>query len=291
MKVLVYGNGWLGNALADYFEGSVSKADILDSERVASELCDVRPEVVINAAGKCGKPNIDWCIASEENRRLTRYVNTFGPAILYHTVDAIGAYLKRNFQFVHLSSGCLWENAEDVDEQTKADPPSWYSKTKAEGEQRLPGQSCLIIRARMPVSAEPHPRNLITKLATYDHVLDVQNSVTFVDDLCVAVEKLVRKNARGVYNVVNPGSLSAWDIMGLYCEFVDDMHCCAMSSMKELEEMGFIQDGRSNCTLNTDKLKAQGIELPSAKEKIREVMRLYGETVKARRQETPEEGD
>ncbi len=275
MECLVFGNGWLGNRLAEHFDGSVAEADILDTERVASVLMDVRPDVVINAAGKCGTPNIDWCEASDTNRRLTLYANAYGPPVLYHMAEAVGQHLSRSFFFVHLSSGCLWNEEYDVDEQTKPNPVSWYSETKVQGENRLPSEDVLILRLRMPVDNKPHPRNLITKLANYHFVLDEPNSVTFIDDFLAATEYLVEKRTTGIFNLVNPGPLTAWEIMQLYVELVDDNHACSKITMDDLWGKGLIKSGRSNCTLSVEKLKEAGFEMPNAKEKIRRCVEEY----------------
>ena len=280
MRVLVFGDGWLGNLLADHFEGSVADADILDTEKIASVLLDVRPDVIINAAGKCGAPNIDWCEASPENERLTLYVNAYGPPVLYHMSEAVGHQLSKDFFSVHLSSGCLWDGEHDVDEETKPNPVSWYSRTKEWGENRLPPDRVLILRPRMPIDAKPHPRNLITKLSKYNSVLDEPNSVTFVDDFLKATEYLVDKRSTGIFNVVNPGPLTAWEIMCLYTEVVDDHHVCQKVDMDFLWKGDLIKTGRSNCTLSVEKLAAEGFEMPNAKDKIRRCLEEYKSEVR-----------
>jgi 3,5-epimerase/4-reductase len=280
MKVLVYGNGWLGNLIADSFDGQVSNLDILDSEAVAAELLDVRPDVVINAAGKCGRPNIDWCELSDDNKRLTKYANAYGPAILYHMVEGVGRSIQREIRFVHLSSGCLWENDTDVMEMQKPEPPSYYSETKAAGEYRLPPEKALIIRLRMPLSAEPHPRNFITKVSKYTEVLDSQNSMTVIEDLLPALLRLINLMAVGVYNVANPGHISPAEVMEMYKEIVDPNHQFNVTTTRSLMERGFIKAGRSNVTLNTDKLKGVGVELPEIRGRIRELLTTYAENLK-----------
>ena len=285
MKVLVFGNGWLGNKIADHLDGRVSKNDILDTEAVMSELLDYRPDVVVNAAGKCGRPNIDWCEKTDNNKRLTTYVNTFGPAILYRTVSAVSEHLYAqstgqssgsNMKFVHLSSGCLWEWGENLSEDEVPIPPSHYSKTKAEGERRLPLRQTLILRLRMPVGKEPDPRNLITKLAGYKSVIDVPNSVTIIDDFLDVLVKLIEKDARGVYNVVNPEPITATEIMTWYKEIVDPSHEFITCDMDKLRQDLLISAGRSNVSLSTHKLMTEyQIRLPGAKERIKECLREY----------------
>lgn len=280
MKVLVYGNGWLGNLIAKHFDGSVSCHDILDTEVVGHELRDVRPDVVINAAGKCGTPNIDWCEEPPEHSRLTLYSNAYGPVVLYHMVEGVAKHIQRDMFFVHLSSGCLWEWGTNVTEIREPDPPSYYSWTKAEGEKRLPKDRCLILRLRMPLSGKPHPRNLITKVAKYGEVLNTQNSVTVVEDFLPALEKLITKHATGVYNVVNPGAVSPADIMRWYKEIVDQNHTFKVTTVESLKERGIIKAGRSNVTLDTSKLNRMGIELPEVEGRIKECLAIYAQKLK-----------
>lgn len=278
--MLVFGNGWLGNQIANHFDCRVSHADILDCEAVAEELLELRPSVVINAAGKCGRPNIDWCEESETNKRVTRYVNAYGPVILYHVVEGVMRRVHRPMKFVHLSSGCLWDWGANLDEQAEPEPPSYYSWTKAEGERRLPSESCLILRLRMPLSGVPHPRNLITKLSGYTDVLDAPNSVTVIEDLLPAIQKLIEKDACGVYNVVNPGVTSPAEIAQMYTEIVDASHTFNVTTVEDLKRRGVIKAGRSNVTLCTAKLKAAGIELPEAKGRILELLHTYKERLR-----------
>ena len=276
MKVLVFGNGWLGNKIADHVDGRMSKNDILDTETVMTELLDYRPDVVINAAGKCGSPSIDWCEANETNKRVTTYVNAFAPSILYRTVGAVSGYLEKGVQFVHLSSGCLWEWGDDLSETEVPNPPSHYSTTKAEGERRLPHVTSLILRLRMPVDKEPNPRNLITKLVGYEGVLDEPNSVTVIDDFLDVLVKLVMKGATGVYNVVNPDPITGFDIMTMYKDIVAPDHEFFPVDMDYLKSRKLITAGRSNVTLNTDKLWVEHqIRMPPAKERIKECLKYY----------------
>jgi dTDP-4-dehydrorhamnose reductase len=110
-------------------------------------------------------------------------------------------------------------------------------------------------------------------------VLDTSNSVTAIEDLLPTVEKLVKKKAHGVYNVVNPGVVSPAEIMRMYAEIVDINHCFRIATVEELKQRGIIRAGRSNVTLSVEKLKAEGIELPEAKDRIREFLHIYKERI------------
>jgi len=271
LKVLVFGNGWLGNKIANYFSGGVSLANIFDINAVDDAIVEFKPDVVVNAAAKCGRPNIDWC-NKPENRAITEAVNAYAPRIL-QSVCA-----KEAVKFVHISSGCIWENGVDIKETRLADPPSFYAVTKVMAETMLRDDiGTLVIRPRMPIDDEPGPRNLINKLAGYTMVLREQNSVTVIKDLLTALEVLLKKDCSGIYHVANPGSISGTEIMEMYCEYVDQEHAFQIVDMHYLWEHKLISDGRSNVVLNTDKLKSEGVELMEATERVRGCIKEYAE--------------
>jgi len=260
VKVLVFGDGWLGNRIARDFDGELSCADIrsLDVERVVRR---VAPNVVVNAAALC--PTVEWC-EQPENKWKVGDVNSLGPNLLQCAVQRI----RPKTQFVHLSTGCLWETGKDLTEKDIPMPPTWYATTKVMGENSLNLKKALVVRLRMPVDDRPHPRNLIDKLVKYEELLKLQNSITVVPDFLLALRQMLEKGCTGVYNMVNPGSISAYEIVEMYSEMVDQCHSFRVAD----EEMAA---GRANLTLSTAKLKAEGIELTDVRERVRECIQEY----------------
>jgi len=272
-RVLIFGgSGWLANEFAGYFTEDVAivtHANILDIDAVRSAVKLVRPDVVINAAGKTGRPNIDWCEATEENRRLTQYVNDFGVAILR---EVVCPYAK----LVHLSSGCLWEEATEVTEETEPEPPSWYSETKADGDARLEGTDALVLRLRMPFDGSGNPRCLLTKLSKYDDIISYPNSLTFVADLLDATKYLVENGASGIFNVVNTGAVSAEFIMREYCRLVDPHHTYSVVPVEDLLADGKMTAKRSNCVLSNQKLFNAGFWMEDATIRVIQALKRLG---------------
>src|SRR5258708_7578191 len=94
--VLIMGNGWLGNKLKNFFEKThntkvyLSTVDIAEDMAVKTTLKEMRPDVVINTAGKTGRPNIDWC---ETHQAETYRSNVDGPMILAKYCKYYGIYL------------------------------------------------------------------------------------------------------------------------------------------------------------------------------------------------------
>src|SRR3989338_5988061 len=131
-KILVFGNGWLGNKLKDYLGAELSPADITEKRAVAGALEAQHPDVVINAAGKTGNPNIDWC---EDHQLETLASNATGPLVL------LNECMNRNVRLVHISSGCIFTGASlhsgGFTEEDAPNPISFYSWTKAQADEAL----------------------------------------------------------------------------------------------------------------------------------------------------------
>lgn len=272
MKSLIFGRGFLGERLSRALAGSIlHPADIADETAVRAALADHRPDAVINAAGKTGKPNVDWC---ESHPVETYRSNVEGPLVLARACQSTGTYL------LHLGSGCIFYGASPSPdgwrEEDFANPASLYSRTKYAADlvlSRLPRVG--IARLRMPIDDTPGARNLITKLAGYKHVIDVENSVTIVDDLIDVVSQLVERRAAGIFHVTNPGTMRHRDLLGLYRELVDPTHDFELIGEAELLRRGLIEKSRSNCVLASDNLAKLGITMRPIATALRETMQRY----------------
>ncbi|TSC58118.1 MAG: hypothetical protein Greene041619_807, partial [Candidatus Peregrinibacteria bacterium Greene0416_19] len=207
MKVLLLGSrGFMGQRLLSiYPEALIPSVDIADRRAVASLLDDSKPDVVINAAGKTGRPNVDWC---EDHKRETLRSNVTGALVLLEEC------VQRDLYLVHLSSGCIYDGNNGGGGFSEDDPPnffgSFYSRTKAWSDQAMrdfaahPGGGVLTFRLRMPFDGSTDERNLIMKLRKYPRVLDVQNSITHIPDFLTVAHTLIERRRTGVYNIVNP---------------------------------------------------------------------------------------
>ena len=269
-EIVIFGNGWLGNKYKDYYQGKavVVSEDIADTAAVEKILNSLRPKIVINAAGKTGRPNVDWC---EDHKIETVNSNITGPLIL------LKACLDRNIFLTHLSSGCLFNGRKKggFTEEDATEPPNFYAWTKAMADEILKRFPVLILRLRMPIDGIPNSRNLITKLTQYPKVIDVENSVTIVKDLIWATDQLIKKRNTGIYNITNPGPVKHRDILKWYKTIVDPGHHYEMIPLADLKRLKLTKSGRSNCVLNTKKLEKAGIKIPPAKTAIIQALKTY----------------
>ncbi len=271
-ELLVFGAGYLGRRLARELAGAeLSLADITDPSAITAALAEHCPRVVINAAGKTGRPNVDWC---ESHQTETQLVNVVGPLLLARACEASGAHL------VHLGSGCIFygrcPHEGGFREDHFANPIAFYSRTKYAADlvlSRLPHVA--IARLRMPIDGTPHPRNLITKLAGYSSVIDVENSVTVIEDLVQAIARIAEVRATGIFHVVNPGVMRHRDLIDLYRELVDPTCRPELIAEDELVKRGLAHKARSNCILSDARLAGLGVTMRPIEVALRRAMEEY----------------
>lgn len=269
-KIFVFGKGFLGTRISSelgYRLIGRDEVDPSDFKSLEKFLISENPKAIINAAVKIGFPNSDWC---ENNKGATLESNIVIPANFSKICK------ERNIFFTQLSSGCIYNGPNGDNGFSELDPPNNYGSsfhldTKIMAEKLLEGSNSLIIRLRLPIDVMPHPRNLITKLAKYREVIDEKNSITFVPDLIKVIDFLISNNKRGTYNVVNPGLISAKEIMKMYQEIVDPAHYFETIPLNKLNVIG----KRSTTYLNTDKLNFEGISLPEIHEATRCCLNEY----------------
>ena len=80
----------------------------------------------------------------------------------------------------------------------------------------------LQLRLRMPIDDNLlNTRNFIYKIANYDRVVDVPNSMTVLNELLpLAIDGALRK-LTDIYNFTNPGVISHNEVLQLYKEYCD----------------------------------------------------------------------
>jgi len=128
--------------------------------------------------------------------------------------------------------------------------------------------NCLILRLRMPVSDDLHPRSFVTKISKYEHVVDIPNSNTILTDLLPASILLADHGNVGIYNFTNPGAISHNEVLALFRDIVRPSFKWKNFSLEDQAKV--IKAGRSNCKLDTTKLttklKEYGYDVPEVHE-------------------------
>lgn len=274
MKYLIFGKGYIGNKFKVFLgeEAKLSDVRLEDYSAVKEELEKENPTVVINCAGKTGRPNVDWC---EDHKTETLFSNVTAPLILARATQELGIYM------VHVGSGCVYDGYNNGQGYSEDDAPnffgSFYSKTKAWSESMLKEFPILQLRLRMPLDGEPGERNFITKITKYPKVISTQNSISVIEDFLSIGKQLIDKKATGIYNVTNEGTINHQEILDMYKEIVDPSYNYELFSVEEMEKI--TKAKRSNCGLSTKKLEREGIKIRPVHEAVRDALYKYKENL------------
>lgn len=274
MKIHLLGQrGYVGGWIQKYFtvqghDVQTIDVDVTDLEAVREALADVKDSVVINATGKTGKPNVDWC---EDHRLETAAVNITGAINVCQVASEQGNYV------LQIGSGCIFSGDGET-AFTEDDEPnffgSFYSQTKAVAESAVKEiPNVCVLRIRMPLQGSESPKNLLNKLLKYDKILSVPNSVTIMEDFMPFIERVIEKRVTGVLNAVNPGAYEHRVLLEMYREMIEPERVFQYITLEEFAGMTKAQ--RSNCVLSTKKCEELGIAMPSVSASLPEMMRGY----------------
>lgn len=279
MIYLLGGSGYVGQAYQDLLTRknipfrNLRRAD-LDYTNVAtlrSALEDDRPEFLINAAGYTGKPNVDAC---EADKAECLFGNAVLPGRIAEACEAAGV------PWGHVSSGCIFTGSRpDGSGFTEEDTPnfsfrtnncSFYSGTKALGEEALSQSPKVFVwRLRIPFDHRDGPRNYLTKLMRYQRLLEAENSISQLHEFVAATFACWEKRIPfGTYNVTNPGHVTTREVVDL----IKESGVCTkdfdfFDSEDEFMKIA-AKTPRSNCTMDSSKLAAAGIQMTDVRDAI-----------------------
>jgi 3,5-epimerase/4-reductase len=282
MTILIFGNGYLGKRCAEAWEQKshrviLSPVRVRTMEDALEEIRLHKPNAVFNAAGVKGKPNVDWC---EDHAAETIRGNTLLPLLIAEACQQEGVY------FLHIGSGCVYYgDSPHTDKHWRegdhANPSAVYSRSKYAADLALSTfKNVGIARIRMPIDHVPDPGNLLNKLARYEEVIDVENSVTVVEDMIAVFLALMEKKGEGIFHVTNPGTIRHREILDGYREIVDPAHTCQWITNDALVERGLAKKGRSNNFLTSTRLEEMGIAMRPVKIAVRETLERYAQAKK-----------
>lgn len=274
MKILILGKGFIAKRCKDAWgeEAVMPGNKIYTKEDMLMLLDEYKPDAVFNAAGVTGRPNVDWC---EDHQSETIQGNTLLPIVVALACQERKVYL------LHLGSGCIfYGDSTHPDKKWRegdfGNPSATYSRAKWAADLALSVLPNVgIARIRMPIDSMPGERNLIDKLAKYPKIIDVENSVTIVEDMIDVVYQLMEKKAEGIFHVTNPGTLKHREIIDLYHELVDPSHTNEWIDEGELVTCGLATKKRSNNFLHSENLEKIGIYMRDVHESIRDTMEKY----------------
>lgn len=296
MIVLVGASGYVGTAFQSLLESkglafeTISGASIANGskENFAAALKDLSARFLINCAGYTGKPNVDACELDKGNC-------LDGNAVFPGMIREVCADLSIGWG--HVSSGCIfagerpggggWKEDDAPNFCFRRPPCSFYSGTKALGEEVLGWREEMresddwpawrheseaqgyVWRLRIPFNEIDNPRNYLTKVQSYARLLEARNSLSQLEEFAsTCVECFEKEVPFGIYNVTNPGSVTTSEVVQIIKKVgVNDKEFSFFESEDDFMAKA-AKTPRSNCVLDTNKLKSVGIEMRPVEEAV-----------------------
>lgn len=286
--VLILGEkGYVSSRFQDFF--NYKKIDykavsLRDSPYKLNEILKtLKPRFVINTIGYTGTPNVDSC---EENKKECLYAN-----VIISEIVADQCRLN-NIPLGFISSGCIYKENEVEWWETFSEKHypnfsfynqnencSWYSGTKALGENivRKSWDRSYIFRLRMPFNHLESSKNYLSKIFNYEKVWSSINSLTNLDEFVRAVYQTMNTEAPyGVYNVCNHGGISAKEIHNLAKSYKIGKE--SYSYFKDEKELSLVtKTPRSNCVLNTSKIRTEGIYMLPVEDSLEKCFKVWNQ--------------
>ncbi len=147
------------------------------------------------------------------------------------------------------------------------------------GEECLAGaEDVYIWRARIPFNHQASPRNYLTKLQTYDSLLQATNSLSQLDEFVRAAWQCWDKRVPpGTYHMTNPGVVTTRLVTDLIREYLHPNKQFRFFADEQEFMRVAARTPRSNCLLDSSKLKAVGIPLTSVVEAIERALRHWSD--------------
>lgn len=285
--ILILGkNGYVSKRFQDFFnykkipfvvESLKDKSSPFFVERLIE---NHQPRFVINCMGYTGVPNVDAC---EDNKEECLYVNVTVAEIVAE------ACKKKNVPLGFVSSGCIYNefDSEWWHEFTEKETPnfsfpyrncSWYSGTKSLGESivKKTWEKTYIWRIRMPFNHIPDDKNYISKILAYSKVWSSMNSLTNLDEFVqLAYYSFVKDIPYGIYNMTNPGGITAKTILELASSFNIKKLSYEYFTNKE-EFSKYIKTPRSNCILYSGKIANEGLSFLNSDKSLEKALSYWG---------------
>lgn len=273
--ILILGKGYVGSYLHKALTERALKVTALKKDEIdyTSPLALQRFlekninrfEVVINCSGYTGVPNVDAC---ESNKETCWFWNVEVPHNIVLSANIFG------LPVFNVSSGCIYSGYDK--EYTELDIPnfglysnvsSYYSKSKHACETILKNLFAYTLRVRLPFDGTRGRKNYLNKLLNYDNLINYKNSMTSIEDFEKFIFKLLfvyKQIPAGPINVCNEGAVDAeyvvnimkkYNIVNPNWNFVD------------IDGINIVAN-RSNCVLDTAKIKSYNLQLPPVEESL-----------------------
>ncbi|MBX4258873.1 NAD(P)-dependent oxidoreductase [Clostridium estertheticum] len=270
MNILITGaNGNIGTYLCNVLSKShtvygLDKTELNIVDKISTEktLNLLKPDAVIHTAAITNK------YICEYNETLAYDVNTVG------TLNIANCCNDLNIPIVYLSSTDVYGNNSSMpySEVDDCTPINTFSKSKLGGEELIQTicQKYFIIRSSTIFGGNDcFVRKLINGKHSAIYLFSNPTlCVTYIEDLTLAIQKLLGTDKYGVYNYTNEGCISKSKLINSIIEFGNLNVPLIVNSDKLLSNL--IREPKYTCTDNSLIKESLGIDIASWDDRLQE---------------------
>ena len=293
MKILGTGlDGLVGSRIVELlkdkyeFENlSISTGiDITDRSAVLERIKSSDATIVLHLAAKT---NVDGC---ELDKTLGEKGDAWKINVL-GTQNVVDGCLLSNKKLIYISTDFVFDGHNPplggYSEEDVPNPVNWYAKTKYTGEKIIQNSKIpwIIVRIASPYRAKferlDFARAILKRLQeglAVAAVTDHKFSPTLIDDICSAIDSLVKHNCSGIFHVVGSQTLTPYEAAILIAkEF--DLDISRIGKTTRSEFFNNRAPRAFQLGLKNDKIEKLGIKMKTFEEGLREVKRqmFHGE--------------
>jgi len=199
------------------------------------------------------------------------------------TQTIVDACMSSGKHLLYVDTDYAFDGTKDsYNEEDAPHPLGWYAKTKSEGAKRVlaMGKQGLVIRISNPYRANPVGKKdfvhkMIERLGIGGEIVAPDDQLfvpTFIDDIALAIDKLVTGNAYGIFHVAGSEPLSPYAA----AKTVAKVYGLDESLVKPTSFASYFA-GRApvpqKAVLRIDKIRALGVDMHSFSDGVIEVKR------------------
>jgi 2-polyprenyl-3-methyl-5-hydroxy-6-metoxy-1,4-benzoquinol methylase len=260
MKILVVGKNNLFSSLIKNFISNITFLDnidnlekIINSKNITHVIYDFRKSYGSNVW------NTNY-IETELNINL-KY-NLYYPILIGNICN------KLNIHLTFLGEGCVFNNSDSTVPDMKT---TNHSTVNIYTENILTKlyKKILYLRIRFPISGDFNPSCYLSKLISYENILDCDNSVTEFNSLIPILQKMLEKKTYGVYNFFNNGSINSLNtVISIKNNFDSLINFTIFSKEMHDKTIGIRSNGVFNNKKLNDFCDENNIVLPNIKNEV-----------------------
>jgi dTDP-4-dehydrorhamnose reductase len=201
------------------------------------------------------------------------------------TKNVVEASKLTNKKIIYISTDFVFDGKmtpeHGYSEEDTPNPLNWYGQTKFEGEELIKksGLPAIIVRIAYPFQKDAFALKkdfyhaIKDRLAEGKPIAGITDHVmtpTYLDDIALALGKLIEVNAEGIYHVVGSQSLSPYEAaMTIAATFGYDKNLLSKTTRAE-----FFKDRAPrpfDLAMNNDKIEKLGVTMKGFKEALQEM--------------------